>query len=75
MLHCVKYNGYNRKKNYESFLKRLPQLIALYEKLGYNFATHVFDVKTTLAVNFDRNALDVSFSTIDNAHLLHTRWY
>jgi hexosaminidase len=60
------------KKNYESFLKRLPQLIALYEKLGYNFATHVFDVKTTLAVNFDRNALDVSFSTIDNAPIYYT---
>lgn len=60
------------KKNYESFLKRLPQLIALYEKLGYNFATHVFDVKTTLAVNFDRNALDISFSTIDNAPIYYT---
>jgi hexosaminidase len=60
------------KKNYESFLKRLPQLIALYEKLGYDFATHVFDVKTTLAVNFDRNALDVSFSTIDNAPIYYT---
>jgi hexosaminidase len=33
------------KKEYTAFLKRLPRLLSLYEKLGYNFATHVSDVK------------------------------
>jgi hexosaminidase len=33
------------KKEYAAFLKRLPRLLSLYEKLGYNFATHVSDVK------------------------------
>lgn len=60
------------KKNYESFLKRLPQLLALYDKLGYNYATHVFDVKAELKVNFDSNALDVTFTTIDDAPVYYT---
>lgn len=60
------------KKDYDQFLKRLQQLIALYDKLGYNYATHVFDVKATLTPNFDTNALDVSFTTIDNAPVYYT---
>ena len=60
------------KKNYDHFLKRLPQLLALYDKLGYNFATHVFDVEATLTPNFDTNALDVTFSTIDDAPVYYT---
>ncbi len=60
------------KKDYEAFLKRLPQLIALYDKLGYNYATHVFDVETELKANFDSNALDVTFTTIDNAPVYYT---
>lgn len=60
------------KKNYESFLKRLPQLLALYDKLGYNYATHVFDVAAELKANFDNNALDVTFTTIDDAPVYYT---
>ncbi len=60
------------KKNYDHFLKRLPQLLALYDKLGYNYATHVFDMKATLKANFETNALDVIFSTIDDAPVYYT---
>lgn len=31
------------KKEVAAFLKRLPRLLSLYEKLGYNYATHVSD--------------------------------
>ncbi len=34
------------KKNYDDFLTRLPHLRALYDKLGYHYATHVFDEKS-----------------------------
>ena len=60
------------KKNYEAFLKRLPQLLALYDKLGYHYATHVYDVKGELTTNFGSNALDVIFTTIDNAPVYYT---
>ena len=32
------------KKNYEGFLKRLPQLVDIYDVYKYNYAKHVFDV-------------------------------
>lgn len=60
------------KKNYKNFLERLPQLLTLYTKLGYNYATHVFDVQANLTPNFETNALDVEFSTIDNAPIYYT---
>ncbi len=60
------------KKNYDQFLTRLPRLLALYDQLGYNYATHVFDLNAELTPNFDTNALDVTFSTIDNAPVYYT---
>lgn len=32
-------------KDYESFLTRLPQLVTLYDRLGYNYAKHVLEAK------------------------------
>ena len=60
------------KKEYTDFLDRLPRLIALYDKLGYNYATHVFDVQTAFTPNFDTNALDVEFTTIDDAPIYYS---
>ncbi|MDO5524302.1 MAG: family 20 glycosylhydrolase [Bacteroidia bacterium] len=60
------------KKDYAGFLHRLPQLLALYDKLDYHYATHVFDVMPTLTPNFDTNALDVEFNTIDSAAVYYT---
>lgn len=60
------------KKNYKNFLTRLPQLLAFYDKLGYKYATHVFDVQAKLTPNFDTNALDVEFSTIDDSPIYYT---
>lgn len=60
------------KKNYEAFLTRLPGLLNLYGKLGYNYATHVFDVQAKMIPNFETNSLDVELSTIDNAPVYYT---
>lgn len=60
------------KKDYQQFLKRLPRLLALYDKLGYNYAKHVFDLQATLTPNTERNVLDVEFSTIDDAPVYYT---
>ena len=60
------------KKEYAAFLERLPRLLSLYDKMGYNYATHVFDIKAELTPNFDTNTLDVTFSTIDDAPVYYT---
>ncbi len=60
------------KKDYDHFLGRLPRQLSLYDKLGYNYATHVFNVEAELTPNFNTNALDVEFSTIDDAPVYYT---
>ena len=60
------------KKNYKQFLTRLPRLLNLYDKLGYNYATHVFDVQAKMTPNFETNSLDVELSTIDDAPVYYT---
>ncbi len=60
------------KKDYKEFLVRLPHMMNLYSKLGYNYATHVFDVNAKLSPNFETNSLDVSLSTIDDAPIYYT---
>jgi len=42
----------SEKKNYSDFLNRLPQLIKMYDLLGYNYATRVYDVKADIKPNF-----------------------
>lgn len=59
-------------KNYNNFLQRLPQLTNLYQRTGYNYATHVYDVQASLTPNFQKNALDVEFSTLYNAPIYYT---
>jgi len=60
------------KKNYADFLTRLPHLTDLYNKLGYNYAKHILDIKADLATDFHTNSLDVTLSTIDNAPIYYT---
>lgn len=60
------------KKNYEDFLARLPQLINMYAAEGYNYATHVFDVKANFVANSETGTVDVVMNTIDNAPIHYT---
>lgn len=60
------------KKDYTSFMTRLPQLLKLYDKLGYNYAKHVFDVRADLKTNVDKGVIEVTLSTVDNAPIYYT---
>lgn len=60
------------KKNYENFLLRLPQLIKLYDAEGYNYATHIFDVKANFIANSAIGTVDVVMNTIDGAPIYYT---
>lgn len=60
------------KKDYASFLARLPQLIRWYEAEGYTYAKHAFEVQTELKPNSADGTLDVKMSTIDNAPIHYT---
>lgn len=60
------------QKNYDDFTKRLPRLIQLYKKLGYNYAKHVFAVKPEFSIDTENRAIVVNFSTIDDADMYYT---
>ncbi|WP_298064341.1 glycoside hydrolase family 20 protein [uncultured Rikenella sp.] len=59
-------------KNYERFLARLPQLVRIYDLLGYNYATHVFDVNVSFVPNASEGVLDVAMKAIDGAPIHYT---
>lgn len=60
------------KKDYNSFLKRLPRLIEWYKTEGYNYAKHVFDVNADFKSNAECGSVDITLSTIDNAPIHYT---
>ncbi|MCH5305311.1 MAG: family 20 glycosylhydrolase [Rikenella sp.] len=59
-------------KDYDSFLARLPQLVRIYDLLGYNYATHVFDVSLSFSPNTTEGVLDVAMRSIDGADIHYT---
>lgn len=60
------------KKDYKDFLKRLTLLASIYDKIGYNYAKHVFNVTVDYGVNTAENVLEVELTTIDNAPIYYT---
>lgn len=60
------------KKDYNLFLSRLPNMLKLYDKLGYNYAKDVFDIRAELKSNVDKGVVEVMLSTFDNAAIYYT---
>ena len=60
------------KKEYADFLKRLPGLIAVYDINQYNYAKHIFQVKSQYIPDTEANVLNVVLSTIDNTPVYYT---
>ncbi len=59
-------------KNYENFLERIPQLLAIYNQMGYNYAKHLFDVNVNFAVDTDKGAVMATLSTLNDAPIYYT---
>lgn len=60
------------KKNFEAFTGRLIRLINLYRALGYNFATHIFDIQGGLESDFKSHTIKANLRTIDGAPIYYT---
>ncbi|WP_071147821.1 glycoside hydrolase family 20 protein [Bacteroides ihuae] len=60
------------KKNYKYFTSRLPHLLELYHKEGYNYAKHIYDLKASFAPQSKDKAVQILLSTIDNAPIYYT---
>lgn len=58
--------------NYEAFLPRLANMIKLYKRYGYNYATHIFDIIPKTESNKTVRGIIVTLSTFDNAPIYYT---
>ncbi len=60
------------KKDYNLFLHRLENLMKLYKKSGYNYATHIADISPKVEADINKKAVVVTLSTYDNAPIYYT---
>ncbi|MGL4851751.1 MAG: glycoside hydrolase family 20 protein [Phocaeicola sp.] len=60
------------KKDYNNFLQRIPNLIALYDKLGYNYAKHIFDVHAEFTSNTEIREVIIALSTLSQGNIHYT---
>ena len=59
-------------KDYNQFIKRLPQMLKQYDANGYNYATHVFNVAGQFIPNEEEGVVTAVFSTVDDAPIYYT---
>ena len=59
-------------KDYNAFVKRVPQLINQYDANGYNYATHIFDVAGQFTPDTEKGVITVELSTADEAPIYYT---
>lgn len=60
------------KKNYEKFLPRLTKLMDLYQRLGYNYATHIMAIASQIEPDISSGTIKISLFTYDNAPIYYT---
>ena len=59
-------------KNYKEFLKRIPHQLAIYDRYGLNYATHIQDVTSEFTPDPATRSLKVELSTIGEAEIRYT---
>ena len=59
-------------KNFDSFLKRLPALLAIYRDRGYDFRQDIYDVNIDIVPAPDEGKAKIAFQTFDDAEIHYT---
>ncbi len=59
-------------KNFDSFLKRLPALLAIYRDRGYDFRQDIYDVNIDIVPAPDEGKARIAFQTFDDAEIHYT---
>lgn len=60
------------KKDYQSFLARLVRMTSLYDRLGYNYAKHLFDIQATFSPDTENGRIIVALSTLGEGTVHYT---
>jgi hexosaminidase len=62
----------NAPKDYKAFLPRLVRMTKLYDRLGYNYAKHIFDIRASFATDDDKGEVVVTLETEGDADIHYT---
>lgn len=60
------------KKDFNTFLPRLNRLLKLYDRLGYNYAKHIFEVSGKIEPSAEKKVITVTLATADDAPIYYT---
>lgn len=60
------------KKDFNSFLPRLNKFLKIYDRLGYNYAKHIFDISSEIKPSDEKKVITVTLATADNAPIYYT---
>lgn len=60
------------QKDFKKFMQRLPRLISLYNKKGYNYAKTIFNVNPEFSTDVEAHAVKATLSTYDHADIHYT---
>lgn len=61
-----------KNKNFDDFTTRLTRFIEHYRALGYNYATHIFDVQAEMTPDYENHVVKANLRSIDNAPIYYT---
>lgn len=60
------------KKDYQSFLPRLARMTMLYDRLGYNYAKHIFDINATITTDSEKGVVVISLLKLGKGDIFYT---
>ena len=62
----------NAPKDFKAFLPRLVRMTELYDRLGYNYAKHIFDIRGAFSTDNNTGEVVVTLETEGNANIHYT---
>jgi hexosaminidase len=60
------------KKDYGRFLDKMSSMVKIYQKLGYNFARHIFEVQPVIGVDVENACPQVRLTTQGDTPMYYT---
>ena len=62
----------NRKEDYSKFMARLVRFTKLYDRIGYNYAKHIFDIDASVETDTEKGEVVVTLRTQGEGNIHYT---
>lgn len=61
-----------QQKNYDAFVHKLPALMKIYDKEGFNYAKHIYNITGRLVNDPEKGVIVLDMQTVDDAPIYYT---